>query len=97
LDALRLQYPDHAEALERHFLQQSGRRLLISRYRDLYDEGLIGQELLDDLEREHATGRLLSAELPPLALGLRTAELMERFDMFAALGRAERRALARHF
>jgi monovalent cation:H+ antiporter, CPA1 family len=97
LDALGLQYPDHAAALERRFLQQSGRRLLISRYRDLYDEGLIGRELLDDLEREHTAGRLVSAELAPLDLGLRTEELIANVDMFAGLGAAERRALAPRF
>jgi monovalent cation:H+ antiporter, CPA1 family len=52
---------------------------------------------LDDLEREHAAGRLRSAELPPLDLGLRTEELIGHFDMFAGLGAAERRALARRF
>jgi CPA1 family monovalent cation:H+ antiporter len=97
LDALRLQYPDHAGALERRFLQQSGRRLLISRYHDLYDEGLIGLELLHDLEREHAAGRLVSAELPPLDLHLRTEELIGNFDMFTGLSAAERRALAHRF
>jgi len=29
LDALRLQYPDHANELERRFLQQSGFRLIV--------------------------------------------------------------------
>ena len=91
LDALRLQYPDHAESLERRFLQQSGLRLLISRYHDLYDEGLIGRELFDDLEREHAAGRLLAAEHPPIDLGLRTEELIGDFEMFAGLGAAEER------
>ncbi len=96
LDALRLQYPEHAEGLERRFLQQSGLRLLISRYRDLYDEGLIPRELLDDLEREQ-TAAVLGSELPPLDLGLHTEALIRRFDMFAGLGEAEVRALARLF
>ena len=38
LDALRLQYPQYAEALEQRFLRQSGFRLALSRFRDLYDE-----------------------------------------------------------
>jgi monovalent cation:H+ antiporter, CPA1 family len=97
LDALRLQYPEHAEALERRFLQQSGLRLLISRYNDLYEEGLIGRELLDDLEREHATGGRLAVEHPPLDLGLDTERLVGDFEMFAGLGPAEVKALARRF
>ncbi|HYM74287.1 MAG TPA: cation:proton antiporter, partial [Stellaceae bacterium] len=97
LDALRLQYPEHAEALERRFLQQSGLRLLISRYNDLYEEGLIGRELFDDLEREHAAGRLLAVDHPPLDLGLDPEQLIRNFEMFSGLGDQELKALARRF
>jgi CPA1 family monovalent cation:H+ antiporter len=97
LDALRLQYPEHAETLERRFLQQSGLRMLISRYNDLHEEGLIGRELFDDLEREHAAGRLLLGDHPPLDLGLRTEALIGNFEMFAKLGPDELKALARRF
>ena len=96
LDALRLQYPDHAETLERRFLQQSGLRLLVSRYRDLFDEGLIGGELFHNLEHEHSA-RLLTDKLPPLDLGLQTEELIGSFSMFAGLEAAELKALARLF
>ena len=71
-------------------------RLLTSRYHDLFDEGLIGRELLDDLGREPAAG-LLGTEPPALDLGLRTEELIRRFDMFAGLGEGELKALARLF
>ncbi len=93
LDALRLQYPGHADMLETRFLQQSGLRLLLSRYRDLYEEGLIGGELFNDLEHEHA-GRLLGGKLPPLDLGLQTEELIGSFSMFSGLEPAELKALA---
>jgi monovalent cation:H+ antiporter, CPA1 family len=95
LDALRLQYPEHAEVLERRFLQQSGLRLLISRYRDLHEEGLIGREVFENLEREHAGRRSTWVDDAPLDLGLRAEELIGQFDIFAGLGPAERRALAR--
>jgi monovalent cation:H+ antiporter, CPA1 family len=97
LDALKLQYPEHAEALESRFLQQSGLRLLISRYKDLLDEGLIGRELFDDLEREQAAGRQFAGDDAPLDLGLRTEELLHNFEMFAGLGSEELSALARLF
>jgi Na+:H+ antiporter len=97
LEALRLQYPDHAVSLERRFLQQSGLRLLTARYEDLYEEGLIGRELFDDLGREHAAGRRHGADLPPLDLGLRTEELIGNFEMFSGLGPDEIKALARRF
>jgi Na+:H+ antiporter len=97
LDALRLQYPEYAEALEQRFLRQSGFRLSLSRFHDLYDEGLIGKEVFEDLEREHEAFRLLMDELPPLDLGLRAEDLLAQFDMFAGFGAAESRALARLF
>ncbi len=95
LDALRLQYPEYAEALEQRFLRQSGFRLSLSRFHDLYDEGLIGKEVFEDLEREHAAFRSLMDELPPLDLGLRAEDLLAQFNMFAGFGAAELRALAR--
>jgi CPA1 family monovalent cation:H+ antiporter len=97
LDALRLQYPDYAEALERRFLQQSGLQMLISHYGDLYEEGLIGRELFDALEREHASGQLLSGDYVRLDLGLRTEELIGNFEMFSGFDSSELKALARRF
>ena len=96
LDALRLQYPEHAEVLERRFLQQSGLRLLISRYRELYEGGLIGREVFENLEREHLAHRSNWVDEAPLDLGLRADELIGQIDMFATLGPTERKALARH-
>jgi CPA1 family monovalent cation:H+ antiporter len=97
LEALRLQYPEHALTLERRFLQQSGMRLLISRYRDLHEEGLIGHELYDALERETRALRRLTGEHLPLDLGLKTEALIGNFAMFSGLGAAEIKALARLF
>ena len=94
LAALRLQYPDHADALESRFLQQSGRQVLMSRYRDLFEEGLISGELFHDLGREQSA-RQLSGRLPPLDLGLETEGLIGSFEMFAGLEPAELKALVR--
>ena len=95
LHALRLQYPEHAEALEQRFLRQSGFRLALARFRHLYEEGLIGKEVFEDLEREHAAVRAMTDELPPLDLGLRAEDLLAQFDMFAGLSATELRSLAR--
>jgi CPA1 family monovalent cation:H+ antiporter len=97
LNALRLQYPAHADALEQRFLQQSGLRLLIARFNDLHAEGLIGREVFDDLGREQEAGQRLADVNPPLDLGLRTEDLIAHFEMFAGLGAAEVKALARRF
>jgi CPA1 family monovalent cation:H+ antiporter len=97
LEALRLQYPEYAEALEQRFLRQSGFRLSLARFHDLYDEGLIGKEVFEDLERGHEAAHSLMDELPPLDLGLRAEDLLAQFEMFAGFGAAELRALARLF
>jgi CPA1 family monovalent cation:H+ antiporter len=97
LDALRLQYPEHAEMLERRFLRQSGLRLLTSRYGDLYAEGLIRREVFDELGREHAHGQDDGDDNPPLDLGLDVELLIAHFDMFAGLSADERKALGKHF
>jgi Na+:H+ antiporter len=97
LEALRLQYPEHAEGLECHFLRQTGLRLEVSLLRELHEEGLIGGELYHALEREHAVEHRRARDIPPLDLGLRTEELIRRFDMFKGLGPAELKSLARLF
>lgn len=94
LDALRLQYPEHAAGLERHFLRQTGLKLEASLFRQLRDEGLVGGELYSALEREHAVERRRDGDLRPLDLGLRTGELINRFEMFRGLGTNEINALA---
>ncbi len=97
LDALRLQYPDYAEALEHRFLRQSGLQLLISRYGALYEEGLIGREVFDALEREHSAASEMASDQTQLDLGLRTEELIGNFEMFSGLKPEEIKALARRF
>jgi len=97
LEALRLQYPDYADGLERHFLRQTGLRLELSLFRELLAEGLIGHELYDALEREHVNERGREYQHRRLDLGLNTAELVTRFELFQGLGAAELKALARLF
>lgn len=97
LEAMRLQYPDYAEALERRFLRQSGLQMLISRYSDLYKEGLIGREVFDALERERTGTGQSADDAIPLDLGLRTEELIRNFEMFSGLSPVELKALERRF
>jgi Na+:H+ antiporter len=97
LDALRLQYPEHAAGLERLFLSQTGLKLEVSLFRQLRDEGLIGGELYSALEREHVRNQHRTDDVRPLDLGLRTEELIGRFEMFRGLGATEIKALARLF
>src|SRR5205814_10365760 len=97
LDALRLQYPVHAGHLEQRFLQQSGFRMLSSRYRRLFEEGLIGGELLSNIEREHEATRSRSAREVPLDLGLETRKLIDSLEVFGGLAPSELEVLVRLF
>jgi CPA1 family monovalent cation:H+ antiporter len=69
----------------------------VALFRDLRDEGLIGGELYNALERQqeaesrHLTGRRT------LDLGLRTKDLIRRFEMFQGLGENEVDALKEFF
>src|SRR5579863_2583653 len=87
-DALRRQYPDYVAALERRFLRQSAWRQEIERYRALYEEGLIPQELHENLRRSVASAQ--SAEpRPRFDIGLDTHRLIERLDMLAGIGETQ--------
>jgi len=97
LDALRLQYPDHADALERRFLQQSALLREFSAYRELFDEGLIGRELFDDLRRDLESERRRSRARPPLDLGLNPMQLLRQLDLFKGFTQNELASLARRF
>ncbi len=89
LDALRLQYPAYAQAMQRRFLRQSGLRLESTQYQALFQEGLIGGDLYNSLQREVSTGRAAAAARPHLDLGLDTRELVRHFPLFKTLGPAD--------
>ena len=95
LDALRLQYPAYAEALQRRFLRQSALRLESAQYQALFQEGLIGRELYNNLQREVAIGRAEAAARPHLDLGLDTRELIRQVPLFESLGPADLEKICR--
>jgi monovalent cation:H+ antiporter, CPA1 family len=70
--------------LEIRFLRQSALRQEIDRYQGLYEEGLIPQELYDDLQRGVA-GASASEPRPRFDIGLDTHRLIERLDLLAGL------------
>jgi CPA1 family monovalent cation:H+ antiporter len=85
LDALRLQYPSYADDLERRFLLRSALRMEEREYQTMFDEGLIGQELYNDLRRDVSARSNRALRRPRLDLGLNTAELVQQVPMFAEL------------
>jgi CPA1 family monovalent cation:H+ antiporter len=95
LQALRLQYPDYAGALERFFLVKVGLRHEERRYDRLHQEGLIGPELHRDLLRALEARRIEAAHRPRLDLELDTSSLLARLPMLAAADPEGLVALAR--
>ncbi|WP_181702140.1 cation:proton antiporter [Chthonobacter albigriseus] len=94
LDALRLQYPDYARALETRFLERLGLAVELTEVTALAENGLINAEVERDLLQEVASGQLRAAARPALDLGLDTRALVDRQPLFAGFGPAERAALA---
>lgn len=96
LDAMRLQYPDYAEAQERRFLRNAALRLEEGRIRQLAEEGVISQDVMRQLV---ADMRLLLLEGEPgrtgIDLGLGTEEMISRLELFRGLPDSELAELAR--
>ena len=93
LDALRRQHPDYVAALEVRFLRQSALRQEIGRYRALFEEGLIPQELYEDLRRE--VGTRAAEPRPRFDIGLDTHRLIERLDLVSGLDERQLERVAR--
>jgi CPA1 family monovalent cation:H+ antiporter len=94
IDALRLQYPDYADALERRFLRMAALRRERHGYERLHEEGLIGPEvtraLLQDVE-----ARTRADRRPRLDLRLDTLTLIHRVPLFKGFAEADFADLAR--
>ena len=93
-DALRRQYPDYVAALEIRFLRQSALRQETVRYQALFEEGLIPQELYDDLQRGVA-GASAAEPRPRFDIGLDTHRLIERLDILSGLDERQLDRVAR--
>lgn len=83
-DALRRQYPDYVADLEVRFLRQSALRQETARYQALFEDGLIPQELFEDLKRGVAAGHNADPR-PHFDMGLDTRRLIERLDLLGGL------------
>lgn len=88
LDALRLQYPDYADALERRFLRLAALRRERDGYDRLHAEGLIGSEVHRTLLQE-LISRAAADMRPKLDLKLSTGVLIRRVPLFQEFSDAE--------
>jgi monovalent cation:H+ antiporter, CPA1 family len=95
IDALALQYPTYARALQAQFLSLRAISLEEEQYRRLLAESVLTLEVFTDLMRGLDNRRRLAERRPRLDLGLQRGELLDRVPMFAALERRARRKISR--
>ncbi|POF34849.1 cation:proton antiporter [Roseibium marinum] len=93
IEALRLQYPDYADALENQFLRKAGVRLEEKAYDDAKGQMLIGTELHRNLLREVEQMWRACHTRPKLDLGLKTRELISAHPLFVDLPRKQQKAI----
>src|SRR5499427_268066 len=93
-DALRRQYPDYVAAVEMRFLRQSAVRQERGWYQALFEEGLIPQELYDDLKRG-ITGTNTAEPRPRFEIGLNTHRLIEKLDILSGLDEVQLQRVAK--
>ncbi|QDG78980.1 cation:proton antiporter [Labrenzia sp. PHM005] len=93
IEALRLQYPDYADALENKFLRMAGVRLEETAYEEARDQMLIGPELHSDLLRDVERVRRACGIRPKLDLGMKTKELVRGHPLFEGLPKEQQKAI----
>ena len=93
--ALKLQYPSYVRRLGTQYLARTAARFEEESYRRLRAESIINQDVYDELQRELRQRRRTVEARTVLDLGLKSADLVGRVPMFAALGDGTRRAVAR--
>jgi CPA1 family monovalent cation:H+ antiporter len=95
LEALRLQYPRYARALEARMLGRTALRLEQAEYDELLAEEVIGEEVHKDLNRD-ISHRWRTLDRPlQLDLVMPVPDQVARVPLFASLGPAARTKIAR--
>ena len=95
LAGMRLQYPGHAEQVERGFIRKAQLALEERELRAAHDDGLIGPDLFAGLARRLEQRRRSAAAQPKLDLSRQKSEMVAQFALFSSLSPQRRRALTR--
>ncbi|MBJ3775677.1 cation:proton antiporter [Acuticoccus mangrovi] len=95
LDALSLQYPRYAAAMEQRFLERVALRAEEHEYRMLREEGLIGAEISTALDAHLAAASRRFAGALKLDLGIDKRTLLAGLPIFADLSDSELAEIAR--
>ncbi|CAE7593740.1 apnhaP [Symbiodinium microadriaticum] len=94
LAAIRLQYPDYAQAVAKRFLERVALRTEQSDYDNLLSQSLIGPQVHQDLSRD-LEARSLALDTPPeLDLGLEPDKLVAKVPLFDGLSPSQIQAIA---
>jgi CPA1 family monovalent cation:H+ antiporter len=94
LQALRLQYPEYATAVEEEFLSQLGEQQELSHFDDLFEEGVLALEIHQDLRRA-VLQRGPLREKKRLDLKLDTLDMIRSLQIFRHLDDKQVKRLAR--
>lgn len=95
IDVIDLQYPAYVAALERTLIARAAIRRERHQYDRLFNDGVIGSELRDDLLRDLDKRERVAANPPRLDLALSPARLLERVPLFRNLDDRQRQLIAR--
>ncbi|MEM6974318.1 MAG: cation:proton antiporter [Pseudomonadota bacterium] len=95
LDAISIQYPSYALALEKTLLTRAAIRRERQQYKRLLNDGVVEQELHDDLVADLDRRERAAARPPSLDLSLTAERLLDLVPIFSGLDQAQRRLLAR--
>lgn len=85
LSALRLQYGDFADKMQHRYLERAALRIEETEYQRLFNEAILGKEVLDDLMRDLTARWRAAGQRPPLGLGLEPKALLARVPLFDSL------------
>lgn len=95
LEGLRLQYPGYADELERRFIRRTALRLEAREYASMRLDGLIGAELFTSLMQDVVNRQVKAEDRPKLDIAVQKADMVRQLPIFASLGEADLKRLAR--
>jgi CPA1 family monovalent cation:H+ antiporter len=95
LDALKLQYPDYAQALERRYLERVAAQLEADEFDSMLAQSLISSEVHMDLRRRIGERWRGVDRSPSLDVELKSGQLIGRVPLFAQFDAARQAEIAR--
>jgi CPA1 family monovalent cation:H+ antiporter len=95
IDTIDLQYPAYVAAMERTLIARTAIRRERHQYERLYNDGVIGSELRDNLIRGLDRRERVAARPPRLDLALSPADLLDGVPLFRDLDERQRKLVLR--